>query len=139
EKIGVMFGSPETTPGGRALKFYSSVRIDLRRIATLRSQDQIIGSRVKAKIIKNKVAPPFREAEFEIIYSEGVSRIGSLIDVAIDIGIIKKAGSWFSFQDKNIAQGREQLRSILKDDSALKDKLEEEVKNIVYQGGKNEE
>ncbi|OPX30595.1 MAG: recombinase RecA [Candidatus Omnitrophica bacterium 4484_171] len=135
EKIGVMFGSPETTPGGRALKFYSSIRIDLRRIATLSNQGTSVGSRVRAKIVKNKVAPPFKSAEFDIIYSEGISKEGALIDAAQECGVIKKSGSWFSYGDKNIAQGKEQLRKMLKDDEALKSKIEEEVKKIIYQGG----
>ena len=133
EKIGVMFGSPETTPGGRALKFYSSVRIDLRRIATLTSSEGIIGSRIRAKIVKNKVAAPFKDAEFEIIYTEGVSKTGALIDAALASGLLKKAGSWFSYQDKNLAQGKEQLRKLLKEDLNLKANLEEEVKKIIYE------
>ena len=132
EKIGVMFGSPETTPGGRALKFYSSVRIDLRRIATISNQGTVIGSRVKAKIVKNKVAPPFKSAEFEIIYSEGVSKVGALIDAAQECGLIKKSGSWFSYENRNLAQGREQLRKILKEDTELQLKIEEEVKKVIY-------
>jgi len=135
EKIGVMFGSPETTPGGRALKFYSSIRIDLRRIATLSSQGTSIGSRVRAKIVKNKVAPPFKSAEFDIIYSEGVSKAGALIDAAEECGVIKKSGSWFSYENKNIAQGKEQLRKMLKENDILKNKIEEEVRKIIYQGG----
>ena len=135
EKIGVMFGSPETTPGGRALKFYSSIRIDLRRIATLSNQGTSVGSRVRAKIVKNKVAPPFKSAEFDIIYSEGISKEGALIDAAQECEVIKKSGSWFPYGDKNIAQGKEQLRKMLKDDEALKNKIEEEVKKIIYQGG----
>jgi recombination protein RecA len=124
EKIGVMFGSPEVTPGGRALKFYSSVRIDLRRIATITSPEGAIGIRVRAKIVKNKVAPPFKEAIFEIMYNEGVSKTGALIDAAIEDGLIKKAGSWFSYKDKNLAQGKEQLRKIFKEDQALKKEVE---------------
>ncbi len=133
EKIGVMFGSPETTPGGRALKFYSSVRIDLRRIASLSNQGVSVGSRVRAKIVKNKVAPPFRSAEFDVIHSEGVSKTGALIDAAQECGIIKKSGSWFSYQNKNLAQGKEQLRKLLKEDKSLRDGIEEEVKKVVYQ------
>ncbi len=132
-KIGVMFGSPETTPGGRALKFYSSVRIDLRKIGTITTQEGVIGTKVKAKIVKNKVAPPFREAEFEIIYSEGVSKIGALIDAALAEGMIKKSGSWFSYENRNLAQGREQLRKLLREDVSLKEKIEEELKKHIYQ------
>jgi len=125
EKIGVMFGSPEITPGGRALKFYSSMRIDLRRIATITGASGAMGIRVRAKIVKNKVAPPFKEAIFEIMYSEGVSKAGALIDAAIDGGLIKKAGSWFSYKDKNLAQGKEQLRALVKEDESLRRELEE--------------
>ncbi len=132
EKIGVMFGSPEVTPGGRALKFYASVRIDLRRIATLTSPEGVVGNRVRAKIVKNKVAAPFKEALFEIMYNEGVSKVGSLIDAAVECGVIKQAGSWFSYKDKNLAQGKEQLRGLLRSDASLKNDMEEEVKKIIY-------
>ncbi|UCC94849.1 MAG: recombinase RecA [Candidatus Omnitrophota bacterium] len=131
-KIGVMFGSPETTPGGRALKFYSSVRIDLRKIATLSTSQGVIGTRNRAKIVKNKVAPPFREAIFEIMHSEGVSRVGALIDAAIEAGLIRKSGSWFSYKDRNLAQGKEPLRSLLKEDEPLRKEIEEDMKSIVY-------
>jgi recombination protein RecA len=126
-KIGVMFGSPEITPGGRALKFYSSMRIDLRKIATISTpEDGITGIRVKAKVVKNKVSPPFKEAIFEIMYNEGVSKSGALIDAALEVGLIKKAGSWFSYKDKNLAQGKEQLRKLVKEDPSLqKDLLDE--------------
>jgi len=129
EKIGVMFGNPEVTTGGRALKFFSSVRIDLRRIATISSAEGILGSRVKAKIVKNKVAPPFKEAEFEILHTEGVSKVGALIDAAINGQIIQKAGSWFSYKDKNLAQGKEQLRDHLKVNEGLRKELEEAVRS----------
>ncbi len=132
EKIGVMFGSPETTPGGRALKFYSSVRIDLRRIATVTSGETIVGSRVRAKIVKNKVAAPFKEAIFEIIHTEGVSKVGALIDAALECELIKKSGSWFSYKDKNLSQGKEQLRGLLKENETLRKELEEELKKTVY-------
>lgn len=128
EKIGVMFGSPETTPGGRALKFYSSIRIDLRRMATLSSADGAVGIKVKSKVVKNKVAPPFKEAIFEIMYNEGVSLTGSLIDAAIENGIIKQAGSWFAYKDKNIAQGREQLRAILRENETLRKEITADLK-----------
>ncbi|MBU2044726.1 MAG: recombinase RecA [Candidatus Omnitrophica bacterium] len=129
EKIGVMFGSPEVTPGGRALKFYSSMRIDLRRIATITTDSGNVGIRVRAKIVKNKVAAPFKEAIFEIMYTEGVSKIGALIDAAIDGGLIKKSGSWLSYKDKNLAQGKEQLRALLKEDEALRKDLETALGN----------
>ncbi|MCK4912465.1 MAG: recombinase RecA [Candidatus Omnitrophica bacterium] len=129
-KIGVMFGSPEVTPGGRALKFYSSVRIDLRKIATITTQTGVTGIRVRGKIVKNKVAPPFKEAIFEIMYNEGVSKTGAIIDAAIDEGVIKQAGSWFSYKDKNLAQGKEQLRSLLREDVILKETLENELNSL---------
>ncbi|MDD3296032.1 MAG: recombinase RecA [Candidatus Omnitrophica bacterium] len=129
EKVGVMFGSPEVTPGGRALKFYSSMRIDLRRIATITTDSVAVGIRVRAKIVKNKVAPPFKEAIFEIMYNEGVSKVGALIDAAIDNGLIKKAGSWFSYKDKNLAQGKEQLRVALKENEALRKELESDFQS----------
>jgi recombination protein RecA len=132
EKIGVMFGNPETTTGGRALKFYSSVRIDLRRIGSVTAGDEIIGSRVRAKIVKNKVAPPFKEALFEIMHTEGVSKVGALIDAATDAGIIKKSGSWLSYKDKNLAQGKEQLRTLLKENETLRQELEDEVRKGIY-------
>ena len=132
EKIGVMFGSPEITPGGRALKFYSSVRIDLRRIGTIsNSNGQIIGSKVKAKVVKNKVAPPFREATFEILHNEGISVEGALIDAALEMELIKKSGSWFSYKDKNLAQGREQVRKLLKDDASLREEIEQKVRETI--------
>ena len=132
EKIGVMFGSPEVTPGGRALKFYSSVRIDLRKIATITdSSGKVIGARIKAKIVKNKVAPPFKEAVFEIRYDEGISYETSLIDAALESGIIKKSGSWFSYKDKNLAQGKESLRRVLKEDMKLKEEIEKEVFSLI--------
>lgn len=128
EKIGVMFGSPEVTPGGRALKFYSSVRIDLRKIATLSGPEGIVGIRVKAKVVKNKVAPPFKEAFFEIMYDEGVSKTGALIDAALESGLLTRSGSWFSYKDKNLAQGKEQLRKLLKEDASLRQEMEESFK-----------
>jgi len=134
EKIGVMYGSPEVTPGGRALKFYSSVRIDLRRIATVTVGEQIVGTRVRAKIVKNKVAAPFREAIFEIMHTEGVSKVGALIDAAIESEVIKKSGSWFSYKDKNLSQGKEPLRELLKQDETLRKEIEEELKKIIYPG-----
>ncbi|MBU1121815.1 MAG: recombinase RecA [Candidatus Omnitrophota bacterium] len=133
EKIGVMFGSPETTPGGRALKFYSSVRIDLRRISTITTpQDGSVGIRVRAKIVKNKVAPPFKEAIFEIMYNEGVSKVGALIDAAVDCEVVKKSGSWFAYKDKNLAQGKEQLRTVLRADETLRKEINDELDKIIY-------
>ncbi|MDD5195316.1 MAG: recombinase RecA [Candidatus Omnitrophica bacterium] len=132
EKIGVMFGNPETTTGGRALKFYSSVRIDLRRIGSVTSGEEIVGSRVRAKIVKNKVAAPFKEALFEIMHTEGVSKVGALIDAAVETGVIKKSGSWLSYKDKNLAQGKEQLRALLKENEPLRQELDEEVRKSIY-------
>jgi recombination protein RecA len=124
EKIGVMFGNPETTTGGRALKFYSSVRIDLRRIATLKEGEQVIGNRVRAKVVKNKVAPPFKEAEFEILHSEGISRIGGVLDLATENGVIQKSGTWLSFEDVKLGQGREGARNFLKENPKILEKIE---------------
>ncbi len=124
EKIGVMFGSPETTPGGRALKFYASIRLDIRRMATIKSPDnQAMGNRVKVKVVKNKLAAPFQESEFDIMYDEGISRSGSILDVALEMRIIEKRGSWFSFEDMQIGQGREQSKKALDQDSTLADKV----------------
>jgi len=128
EKIGVMFGNPETTTGGRALKFYSSMRIDIRRIAAIKEGDQVIGSRTKVKIVKNKVAAPFREAEFDILYGEGISREGDLLDVAANNNIVEKSGSWFSYKGERIGQGRENARAFLKENKDVLKKIEVEVR-----------
>jgi recombination protein RecA len=128
EKIGVMFGNPETTTGGRALKFYSSVRIDIRRIAAIKDGDVVIGSRTKVKVVKNKTAAPFREAEFDILYGEGISREGDLIDLAVEHNIIEKSGSWFSYKSERIGQGRENARQFLKDNRDIYAKIEGELK-----------
>ncbi|AZI67218.1 recombinase RecA [Kaistella daneshvariae] len=134
EKIGVMFGNPETTTGGNALKFYASVRIDIRKAsAPIKTGDEAVGSRVKVKIVKNKVAPPFKMAEFDIMYGEGVSKTGEILDAAVDMGIVKKSGSWFSYADTKLGQGRDAVRDMLKDNPDLADELEgkirEEIKN----------
>lgn len=128
EKIGVMFGSPETTSGGRALKFYSSVRADIRRIAAIKDGEQVIGNRTKVKIVKNKVAPPFREAEFDILYGEGVSREGDLIDLAVAQNIIEKSGSWYSYKTERIGQGRENARTFLRDNPDTRASVDMEVR-----------
>lgn len=131
EKIGVMFGNPETTTGGRALKFYSSVRVDVRRIASIKDGDEVIGSRTKAKIVKNKVAPPFREAEFDILYGEGISREGDLLDLAVEKNIVDKSGAWFSFQGERLGQGRENARQFLKDHHDYRGRIELALREIL--------
>ena len=124
EKIGVMFGSPETTTGGRALKFYASIRLDIRRIASLKEGDQVIGSRAKVKCVKNKVAPPFREAEFDILYGEGISKEGDLLDLAVDQRIVEKSGAWYSFDGERIGQGRENARNFLKEHADMRNEID---------------
>jgi recombination protein RecA len=127
EKIGVMFGNPETTTGGNALKFYSSVRIDIRKKETLKDGDTPIGNIVKVKIVKNKVAPPFRRAEFEITFGEGISKIGEIVDLGVELDIIKKSGSWFSYGDSKLGQGRHAVKALLKDNPELCDELEAKI------------
>ena len=131
EKIGVMFGNPETTTGGRALKFYSSVRVDVRRIASIKDGDEVTGSRTKAKIVKNKVAPPFREAEFDIMYGQGISKEGDLLDLAVDKNIVEKSGAWFSFQGERLGQGRENARQFLKDNPDYRGRVELALREIM--------
>ncbi len=128
EKIGVMFGNPETTTGGRALKFYSSVRVDIRRIAAIKEGDVVTGSRTKVKVVKNKVAAPFREAEFDILYGEGISREGDLLDLAVNNNLVEKSGSWFSYKGERIGQGRENARQFLKDNKEIFTRLDAEVR-----------
>ena len=132
EKIGVMFGSPETTTGGNALKFYASVRIDIRKSGSpIKNGEEAIGSHVKVKIVKNKVAPPFRQAEFDIMYGEGVSKVGEILDTAVDLDIIKKSGSWFSYGDTKLGQGRDAVKDIIKDNPELTEELENKVKEAI--------
>ena len=131
EKIGVMFGNPETTTGGRALKFYSSVRIDIRRIAAIKEGDIVTGSRTRVKVVKNKVAAPFREAEFDILYGEGISREGDLLDLAANNNIVEKSGSWYSYKNERIGQGRENARQFLKDNKDTLAKVEAEVRKAM--------
>ena len=128
EKIGVMFGSPETTTGGRALKFYASVRLDIRRIASIKDGDMVVGGRVRVKVVKNKVAPPFREAEFDILYGEGISKQGDLLDLAVDRKIAEKSGTWFSFDGERLGQGRENAKQFLKDNPSIFKTMEERVR-----------
>ncbi len=124
EKIGIMFGNPETTTGGRALKFYSSVRLDIRKIDTIKNGDEFLGSRTRVKVTKNKVAPPFKQAEFDIIYNQGISREGNLIDIAVNEEIVEKSGSWFSYKDIRLGQGRENSKIYLKDNPDLANQIE---------------
>jgi recombination protein RecA len=131
EKIGVMFGNPETTTGGRALKFYSSVRIDIRRIGAIKDGDVVVGNRTKVKIVKNKTAAPFREAEFDIVYGEGISHEGDLIDLAVNMNIVEKSGSWFSYKTDRIGQGRENAKAFLKQNVDIREKLESEVRTAL--------
>ncbi len=128
EKVGVFFGNPEVTPGGRALKFYSSVRIDLRRLETIKKGDEAIGSRVKAKIVKNKVAPPFRNAEFDIMFSQGISSEGCLVDLGVGMGLVQKTGAFFSFGDTRLGQGRENAKAYLKENTAMAEELERQIR-----------
>jgi len=128
EKIGVMFGSPETTTGGRALKFYASVRLDIRRIASIKDGETVVGGRVRVKVVKNKVAPPFREAEFDILYGEGISKQGDLLDLAVDRKIVEKSGTWFSFGGERLGQGRENAKQFLKDNPSIFKTMEERVR-----------
>lgn len=127
EKIGVMFGNPETTTGGNALKFYASVRLDIRRVTTLKDGDTPIGNQVRVKIVKNKVAPPFRKAEFEITFGEGISHVGEIVDLGVELGIIKKSGSWFSYGDTRLGQGRDAVKRVIKDNPELTAELEEKI------------
>ena len=127
EKIGVMFGNPETTTGGNALKFYASVRLDIRRVTTLKDGDTPIGNQVRVKIVKNKVAPPFRKAEFEITFGEGISHVGEIVDLGVELGIIKKSGSWFSYGESRLGQGRDAVKKIIKDNPELSEELEGKI------------
>ena len=127
EKVGVVYGNPEVTPGGRALKFYSSVRIDIRRVETLKVNGEMIGSRTRAKVVKNKIAPPFKEAEFDIMYGEGISRVGELIDLAVKADVIQKSGAWFNYGETRLGQGRDNVKELLKNNDELREKIEKEL------------
>jgi recombination protein RecA len=131
EKIGVMFGSPETTPGGRALKFYSSIRLDVRKIDNLKDGTEAVGSRVKVKVVKNKLAPPFRQAEFDILYGLGISREGSLLDVGVAMEIVKKSGAWFTYESDQLGQGKENARAFLKEHPEIAQDIERKVREAV--------
>ena len=134
EKIGVMFGNPETTTGGNALKFYSSVRLDIRRVTAIKDGDNVIGNQVRVKIVKNKVAPPFRKAEFEITFGEGISRVGEIVDLGVEYGIIQKSGSWFSYNDTRLAQGRDATKQVIKDNPELAEELEAKIMEKIKEG-----
>jgi recombination protein RecA len=131
EKIGVMFGNPETTTGGRALKFYSSVRLDIRRISAIKDGEEVVGSRVKVKVVKNKVAPPFREAEFDIIYGEGISRLGSLLDLGVTHKVVEKSGAWYAYAGERIGQGRENAKRFLQENPTMADEIEAKLRAVL--------
>jgi recombination protein RecA len=138
EKIGVMFGNPETTTGGNALKFYSSVRLDIRRASQIKDGDKVIGNQTNVKVVKNKVAPPFRKAEFDIMFGEGISLTGEIVDLGVEYGVIKKSGSWFSYGDTKLAQGREGVKQLLNDNEELKEELKEKVFEAMKNGNSDE-
>ena len=127
-KIGVMFGNPETTTGGNALKFYASIRLDIRRISQIKDGDEAVGNRVKVKVVKNKVAPPFRQAEFDIIFGQGISKVGELIDLGVDLDVLQKSGSWFSYDSNKLGQGREAVKQLLLDNPELAAEVEAKIK-----------
>ena len=131
EKIGIMFGNPETTTGGNALKFYSSVRLDIRRTSQIKDGDEVVGNHVKVKVVKNKVAPPFRQAEFDIIYGEGISKIGEIIDMGVELDIVQKSGSWFSYNGDKLGQGREAVKNLLHDNVGLADEIEGKIREKI--------
>ena len=131
EKIGIMFGNPETTTGGNALKFYASVRIDVRRTTQLKDGEVALGNRTRVKVVKNKMAPPFKKAEFDIVFGEGISRVGEIIDLGVEYGIIAKSGSWFSYNDQKLAQGREAVKQLLKDNPELCDEIESKIREAL--------
>ncbi|HAU50228.1 MAG TPA: DNA recombination/repair protein RecA, partial [Clostridiales bacterium] len=131
EKVGVMFGNPETTPGGRALKFYSSVRLDVRRVESLRNGGEVIGNHTRVKVVKNKVAPPFREAEFDIMYGEGISKEGCVIDLAVDKDIMEKSGSWFAYNGQKIGQGKDNAKTYLKEHPEVRDEIEGKIRALL--------
>ena len=137
EKVGVMFGNPETTPGGRALKFYSSVRMDIRRIENIKQDGNVVGSRTRVKVVKNKVAPPFREAEFDIVYGKGISKEGTILDLAVELNIIEKSGSWFSYNGNRIGQGRENVKKYLLDNPKVQEEVEKKIRENMEQAFEN--
>ena len=131
EKIGVMFGNPETTTGGNALKFYASVRIDVRRVTQLKDGEEALGNRTRVKVVKNKMAPPFKKAEFDIVYGEGISKVGEVIDLGVEYNVISKSGSWFSYNDQKLAQGREATKQLLKDNPELCEEIEAKLRDAL--------
>ena len=137
EKVGIMFGNPETTPGGRALKFYSSVRLDIRKVENIKQDGEVIGSRARVKVVKNKVAPPFREAEFDIIYGQGISKSGNILDIGINLGLVEKSGSWFGYNGDRIGQGRENAKKYLEDNPKVMEELEEKIRKNFDQAFEN--
>jgi recombination protein RecA len=139
EKIGVMFGSPETTPGGRALKFYSSVRLDIRRIESIKDGVEVVGNRTRVKVVKNKVAPPFRQCEFDIMYGKGISREGSLLDIGVDLGIVKKSGAWYTYEGEQLGQGRENAKQFLTENPEVMVEISERIRTEVGIGVKDDE
>ena len=134
EKIGIMFGNPETTTGGNALKFYASVRLDIRRVSQIKTGDEASGNHVRVKVVKNKVAPPFRQAEFDIMFGEGISKVGEILDVGVEKGIGQKSGSWYSYNESRLGQGRDAVKEVLKDNPELAEELEEAIKNAIKEG-----
>ena len=134
EKIGVMFGNPETTTGGNALKFYASVRLDIRRASQIKTGDEATGNHVRVKVVKNKVAPPFRQAEFDIMFGEGISKVGEILDVGVEKGIVQKSGSWYSYDESKLGQGRDAVKELLKDNPELAEELEEKIKEAIKEG-----
>lgn len=131
DKLGVMFGNPETTTGGNALKYYASVRLDVRRVGQIKDGDSVVGNRTRVKVVKNKVAPPFRQTEFDIMFGEGVSKIGEIIDMGVELEVIKKSGSWFSYGDSKLAQGRDAVKTLLRDNDELRDEIEAKIREIL--------
>lgn len=137
EKIGVMFGNPETTTGGNALKFYSSVRLDIRRSSQIKNGDEVVGNHAKVKVVKNKVAPPFRQAEFDIMYGEGISKVGEILDLAVDKGVVQKSGSWYSYNESKLGQGRDAVKDVLKDNPELSEEIEAKIKDLINGNSEN--
>jgi recombination protein RecA len=127
-KIGVMYGSPETTTGGNALKFYASVRLDIRRIGSIKDHEEVIGNQTRVKVVKNKVAPPFKQVEFDIMYGEGVSKVGELVDLGVKAGVVEKSGAWFSYDSQRLGQGRENAKTFLRNNPAVADKIEQQIR-----------